>query len=45
MHYAAFHNPPVYVGLQDVERTFLEVADRLGIFARIIEPGKKIAIS
>jgi L-ascorbate metabolism protein UlaG (beta-lactamase superfamily) len=45
MHYGAFHNPPVYVELPDVERNFLEAADRLGIFAQIIEPGKEIAIS
>jgi len=45
MHYGAFHNPPVYLELPDVERTFLEAAGRLGIFARIIEPGKEIAIS
>ena len=44
MHYGAFHNPPVYVELPDVERTFLEAADRLGIVSQIIEPGNEIAI-
>lgn len=45
MHYGAFHNPPVYVELPDVERTFLEAAAKLGIAAQIAEPGKEIAIT
>jgi len=45
MHYGTFHNPPVYAELPDVERTFLEATERLGIFAQIIDPGKEIAIS
>jgi hypothetical protein len=44
MHYGAFHNPPVYVELPDVERTFLEAADRLGIVSQIIEPGNELTI-
>jgi L-ascorbate metabolism protein UlaG (beta-lactamase superfamily) len=44
MHYGAFHNPPVYVELPDVEGMFLEAADRLGIISQIIEPGNEVAI-
>jgi L-ascorbate metabolism protein UlaG (beta-lactamase superfamily) len=45
IHYGAFHNPPVYVELPDVERMFLEAADRLGVVSQIIDPGNEIAIS
>jgi L-ascorbate metabolism protein UlaG (beta-lactamase superfamily) len=44
MHYGAFHNPPLYVESPDVERTFQEAADRLGIVSKIIEPGSEITI-
>jgi L-ascorbate metabolism protein UlaG (beta-lactamase superfamily) len=45
IHYGAFHNPPVYVELPDVERIFLEAADRFGVVSQIIDPGNQIAIS
>jgi L-ascorbate metabolism protein UlaG (beta-lactamase superfamily) len=44
IHYRAFHNPPVYVELPNVEETFLAATDRLGIVARIVEPGSEVAI-
>jgi L-ascorbate metabolism protein UlaG (beta-lactamase superfamily) len=44
IHYGAFHNPPVYVELPDVERTFLAASDRLGVVQKIVAPGNEVAI-
>ena len=44
IHYGAFHNPPVYVEVPAPVQTFLAASDRLGVVARIVEPGGEVAI-
>jgi len=44
MHYGAFHNPPIYVEVPNPVQTFLAASDRLGVVARIVEPGGEVAI-
>jgi L-ascorbate metabolism protein UlaG (beta-lactamase superfamily) len=42
IHYDAIHHPPVYVQTDDPANRFVAEAEKLGVRARIVEPGAEV---